>query len=172
MRPGRGGKIAAAIRAGNFWAQLHHDRAAVRAFPGGRSRAGLQSIRESRRSGRAEKTRSGHNSGRSQKLRIRRCLTNSWCERGDSNPHGFPRQILSLVRLPIPPLSHLGFSIIYRLLLSDDSWGDRFPCITQYCLGSKSVLDCLSLGMDVADRGSDIGVPGNLLQREGAGLLV
>ena len=32
--------------------------------------------------------------------------TDHWCERGDSNPHGFPRQILSLVRLPIPPLSH------------------------------------------------------------------
>jgi hypothetical protein len=31
----------------------------------------------------------------------------SWCERGDSNPHGLPRQILSLVRLPISPLSHL-----------------------------------------------------------------
>lgn len=30
----------------------------------------------------------------------------AWCERGDSNPHGFTRQILSLVRLPIPPLSH------------------------------------------------------------------
>ncbi len=30
-----------------------------------------------------------------------------WCERGDSNPHGFTRQILSLVRLPIPPLSRL-----------------------------------------------------------------
>jgi hypothetical protein len=30
-----------------------------------------------------------------------------WCERGDSNPHGLPRQILSLVRLPIPPLSHV-----------------------------------------------------------------
>ena len=29
-----------------------------------------------------------------------------WCERGDSNPHGLLRQILSLVRLPIPPLSH------------------------------------------------------------------
>jgi len=29
----------------------------------------------------------------------------AWCERGESNPHGFPRQILSLVRLPIPPLS-------------------------------------------------------------------
>ncbi len=23
-----------------------------------------------------------------------------WCERGDSNPHGFPRRILSPVRLP------------------------------------------------------------------------
>ncbi len=30
----------------------------------------------------------------------------NWCERGDLNPHGFTRQILSLVRLPIPPLSH------------------------------------------------------------------
>jgi hypothetical protein len=29
-----------------------------------------------------------------------------WCERGESNPHGLPRQILSLVRLPVPPLSH------------------------------------------------------------------
>src|SRR6266481_5449902 len=28
-----------------------------------------------------------------------------WCERGDSNPHALRRQILSLVRLPIPPLS-------------------------------------------------------------------
>ena len=34
-------------------------------------------------------------------------IVSDWCERGDSNPHGFPRQILSLVRLPIPPLSHL-----------------------------------------------------------------
>ena len=33
-------------------------------------------------------------------------LLRIWCERGDSNPHGFTRQILSLVRLPIPPLSH------------------------------------------------------------------
>jgi hypothetical protein len=31
-----------------------------------------------------------------------------WCERGDLNPHGVTRQILSLVRLPIPPLSHAG----------------------------------------------------------------
>ncbi len=35
------------------------------------------------------------------------CLPTVWCERGDSNPHGFTRQILSLVRLPIPPLSHV-----------------------------------------------------------------
>ena|SRR5690606_24327131 len=29
-----------------------------------------------------------------------------WCERGESNPHGvLPHQILSLARLPIPPLS-------------------------------------------------------------------
>lgn len=33
-----------------------------------------------------------------------------WCERGDSNPYGLLRQILSLVRLPIPPLSR-----VYRL---------------------------------------------------------
>src|SRR5262245_52211652 len=30
-----------------------------------------------------------------------------WCERGDSNPHTLRYQILSLARLPIPPLSHL-----------------------------------------------------------------
>jgi len=29
----------------------------------------------------------------------------SWCERGDSNPHPLRDQILSLARLPIPPLS-------------------------------------------------------------------
>ena len=30
----------------------------------------------------------------------------AWCERGDSNPHPLRDQILSLARLPIPPLSH------------------------------------------------------------------
>ena len=38
-----------------------------------------------------------------------------WCERGDSNPHGFTRQILSLVRLPIPPLSQRLDSTSYEL---------------------------------------------------------
>src|SRR5712691_292101 len=33
------------------------------------------------------------------------CQLNKWCERGDSNPHTFRYQILSLARLPIPPLS-------------------------------------------------------------------
>src|SRR5947199_10791087 len=36
----------------------------------------------------------------------------SWCERGDSNPHTFRYQILSLARLPIPPLSQLKHSEI------------------------------------------------------------
>ena len=40
---------------------------------------------------------------------LRSALT-YWCERGDLNPHGLPRQILSLVRLPISPLSHFIFS--------------------------------------------------------------
>ena len=48
------------------------------------------------------------------------CETKSWLKRGarfpvgaglvrkgDSNPHGLPRQLLRLVRLPIPPLSRL-----------------------------------------------------------------
>src|SRR5215470_18053933 len=34
------------------------------------------------------------------------CYSLQWCERGDSNPHTFRYQILSLARLPIPPLSH------------------------------------------------------------------
>ena len=37
----------------------------------------------------------------------------AWCERGDSNPHPLRDQILSLARLPIPPLS-LSRLIIYR----------------------------------------------------------
>src|SRR6266480_6133136 len=36
----------------------------------------------------------------------------AWCERGDSNPHTFRYQILSLARLPIPPLSQLKHSEI------------------------------------------------------------
>ena len=34
--------------------------------------------------------------------RPRACV---WCERGDLNPHAIGRKILSLVRLPVPPLS-------------------------------------------------------------------
>ena len=40
----------------------------------------------------------------------------AWCERGDSNPHPLRDQILSLARLPIPPLSRFEAAIIaYRL---------------------------------------------------------
>src|SRR5688572_20740862 len=35
-----------------------------------------------------------------------------WCEGRDSNPHALRRQILSLVRLPIPPPSHKNQRII------------------------------------------------------------
>lgn len=38
-----------------------------------------------------------------------------WCERGESNPHTVRRQILSLVRLPVPPPSHPIFSIFKHL---------------------------------------------------------
>src|SRR6185437_2221494 len=37
-----------------------------------------------------------------------------WCERGDSNPHTFRYQILSLARLPIPPLSRSRFTFSKR----------------------------------------------------------
>src|SRR5581483_5240831 len=40
-----------------------------------------------------------------------------WCERRDSNPHGFTRQILSLVRLPIPPLSRVALILILLVQL-------------------------------------------------------
>jgi integrase len=36
---------------------------------------------------------------------VSRVPVSTWCERGDSNPHPLRDQILSLARLPIPPLS-------------------------------------------------------------------
>ena len=48
---------------------------------------------------------SRHKIGHNCKSADARSAQTFWCERGDSNPHGFTRQILSLVRLPIPPLS-------------------------------------------------------------------
>src|SRR5690349_11505581 len=44
--------------------------------------------------------------GCTKENREMRYAANEWCERGDSIPHGFTRQSLSMVRLPIPPLSH------------------------------------------------------------------
>jgi len=40
----------------------------------------------------------------------------TWCERGDSNPHIKGHQILSLARLPIPPLSHNTISISIHMI--------------------------------------------------------
>jgi hypothetical protein len=42
----------------------------------------------------------------------------AWCERGDSNPHPLRDQILSLARLPIPPLSRFDISILLNNLYS------------------------------------------------------
>ena len=53
-------------------------------------------------------------------------LEGVWCERGDSNPHGLPRQILSLVRLPIPPLSRIESRDFIQLLHSIISRPCRF----------------------------------------------
>ena len=36
-----------------------------------------------------------------------RCSKDEWCEGGELNPHGLPRQNLNLVRLPVSPPSHL-----------------------------------------------------------------
>jgi hypothetical protein len=38
-------------------------------------------------------------------MRLAARQSKAQCERGDSNPHTFRYQILSLARLPIPPLS-------------------------------------------------------------------
>ena len=37
----------------------------------------------------------------------------SWCERGDSNPHGLPHWHLKPARLPVPPLSRLSQALQY-----------------------------------------------------------
>ena len=60
-------------------------------------------------------TLGGHKTGHTAELCFWIWAVSSWCERGDSNPHGFTRQILSLVRLPIPPLSHGLGSILLPL---------------------------------------------------------
>ena len=52
-------------------------------------------------------TRGRHKIGHSGSALNFKGIVSGWCERGDLNPHGFPRQILSLVRLPIPPLSRI-----------------------------------------------------------------
>ncbi len=55
----------------------------------------------------------GHKIGHNEKRADSRSALTYWCERGDSNPHGFTRQILSLVRLPIPPLSRFATSRLF-----------------------------------------------------------
>jgi hypothetical protein len=54
-----------------------------------------------------ETRRVGTNLGTAKKKLEASPAGTCWCERRDSNPHGFPHQILSLARLPVPPLSHV-----------------------------------------------------------------
>jgi hypothetical protein len=54
----------------------------------------------------------------------------SWCERGDSNPHPLRDQILSLARLPVPPLSLLVTPSCFSCLQSS-----RFPASFKFRVG-------------------------------------
>ena len=47
-------------------------------------------------------------------------LSRCQCERGDSNPHGFPHWILSPARLPIPPLPQKEDGAIVGIAPSSD----------------------------------------------------
>ncbi len=55
----------------------------------------------------ATQTQPGQPDSKEQPCTVRRQVVEpeAWCERGDSNPHPLRDQILSLARLPIPPLS-------------------------------------------------------------------
>jgi hypothetical protein len=62
-----------------------------------------------------------------------------WCERGDLNPHGLLRQILSLVRLPISPLSQSLYLVLVRPFIL------CFLCCCRCCLHRWSqICDRLS----------------------------
>ena len=54
----------------------------------------------------------------------------SWCWRGESNPHAREgRQILSLVRLPIPPLQPVSSwaAIRWRIVTKCRNWNNAKP---------------------------------------------
>src|SRR5262245_20824241 len=55
------------------------------------------------------------------------------CERGESNPHPLRGQILSLVRLPVPPLSRGASYLAARSREGKPRW-------TQLCIGQKQSL--------------------------------
>ena len=65
-------------------------------------------------------------------------ISNGWCERGDLNPHGFTRQILSLVRLPIPPLSHSVLLLVSSTLLAAST--SRRPIGSSCCRTIRHAL--------------------------------
>ncbi len=73
-------------------------------------------------------------------MQPRKCLP-YWCERGDSNSHGFPHWNLNPARLPIPPHSRITRSgshrlaadwrqhrltALHNLLYNQKKWGGRW----------------------------------------------
>ena len=65
----------------------------------------LDALRDAQPNATQAQPRSNHGAGNQCEIKPEVIEEKGWCERGESNPHGLPRQILSLVRLPIPPLS-------------------------------------------------------------------
>jgi hypothetical protein len=101
-------------------------------------------------------------------------LLKNWCERGDLNPHGLLRQILSLVRLPISPLSQwfqtAGFYVcrvdrLYRI--------DILNCIVSRGVSSAKLSCCIRDGWRMVDDFEDVasGIRGlSALQEEAWGV--
>ena len=65
----------------------------------------LDALKDAQPNATQAQPRSENEAGKQSEIEPQVIEEEGWCERGDSNPHGFTRQILSLVRLPIPPLS-------------------------------------------------------------------
>ena len=83
-----------------------------------------------------------------QKKSTYRCKY-SWCGRRDLNPHAVRRQILSLVRLPIPPHPHFTLYIVGGgwWIRTTESNANRFTVCPLWPLGKSSTLE-LVIGIE------------------------
>ena len=76
-----------------------------------------------------------------------------WCERGDSNPHTFRYQILSLARLPIPPLSHR-FSSYPVLIVPINESSTAINALKEYSSTLTKSYNRLDLAVQLTDEAS------------------